>query len=76
MNSENELTTRLRQLKHRARSLGVSADAGVRFCTFLFRHRVHVQDRYSSIGVQRNLLDNLGDPNVETRKRGQTVLKK
>jgi hypothetical protein len=71
--SGNELENRLRQSKWRARSLSVSADASVRFCTFLFRHRTHVQDRHSSIGVQRDILDKLGESTVETRKRENPV---
>jgi hypothetical protein len=71
--SENELKIRLRQSKCRARSPSVSADAGVRFCPFLFRHRNHVQDRHSSVGVQLDLLDELGESTVETRKREKPV---
>jgi hypothetical protein len=71
--SENEHEIRLRQFKHRARNLGVSADAGVRFCAFLFRYRTYVQDRHSSISVQPNLLDKLGESTVETRKRDNPV---
>jgi len=73
VNSENELTTRLRQLKHRARSLGVSADAGVRFCAFLFRHRIYLQDRHCSVGVQLDFLDKLGESTVETGKRAKSA---
>jgi len=47
----NELEIRLKKLERRARNLGVSADASVRFRNFLFRHGIYVQNRHSSVGV-------------------------
>jgi hypothetical protein len=69
VNSRNELTIRLRQLKHSAGNISVGVDAGVRFRAFLFRHRTHIQDRHSSVNVQHNLLDKSSEPTVGTRKR-------
>jgi hypothetical protein len=69
--SENELEIRLTRFKRRARSHSFSADAGVRFCTFLFRDGTHLQDRHSSVSVQHNLFDKFGEPTVETRKRDE-----
>jgi hypothetical protein len=71
----NELEIRLEKLEWRARTFSASANAGVRFRNFLFRHGIHVQDRRSSVGVQRSLLDNLGESNVETGEKGQTILR-
>jgi hypothetical protein len=71
----NELEIRLEKLERRARNFSASADAGIRFRNFLFRHGTHVQDRHSSVGVQLNLLDNLGEPSVETGEREQTGLR-
>ena len=65
----NELENRLRQHESSARSSSFCADAGFRFCTFLFRHEIHVQDRHSRVGVQRDLLDEFGEPTIETRER-------
>jgi len=71
----NELEIRLEKLERRARNFSASADAGVRFRNFLFRHGIHVQDRHSSVGVQHSLLDNLGESNAETGEKGQTGLR-
>jgi hypothetical protein len=67
--SGNELEIRLEKFERRARNFSASADAGVRFRNFLLRHGTHVQDRHSSISIQRNLLGNLGEPSVATRTR-------
>jgi hypothetical protein len=70
----NEFEIRVRQFKWRARNSGLSADVGVIFCAFLFRHGNYVQNRHSSLGVHHHLLDKLGEPTSKTRRKENSVI--
>jgi hypothetical protein len=71
--AKNEFEIRFRQSKWSARNSGFSADASVILCAFLFRHGNYVQNRHSSLGVHRHLLDKLSEPTSKTRRKENSV---